>query len=177
MGIGGSDGFLQSRTIIRSTACEPRIDVKTDERIIVVRIAPCPDSGLLCIQAYTIRDLTIGAPARTYPIAFITDPFVVCATTATKPMKRLGLSLWPGPDAPDPRERKVPAHPWRCDPVGWHQRQHALVKEGWCWWYRKYAPGNTVPEGLEKKARENRKGLWTDPQLVSPWGWRKRKER
>ncbi len=21
---------------------------------------------------------------------------------------------------------------------------HALVKDGWCWWYRKYAPGNTV---------------------------------
>jgi micrococcal nuclease len=21
---------------------------------------------------------------------------------------------------------------------------HTLVKEGWCWWYRKYAPGDTV---------------------------------
>ena len=29
-----------------------------------------------------------------------------------------------------------------------------LVKEGWCWWYRKYAPGDTVLEGLEKEARE-----------------------
>jgi hypothetical protein len=29
---------------------------------------------------------------------------------------------------------------------------HTLVKEGWCWWYRKYAPGDTragrVREGL-----------------------------
>ena len=25
---------------------------------------------------------------------------------------------------------------------------HALVKEGWCWWYRKYAPGNIVLEKL-----------------------------
>ena len=23
-----------------------------------------------------------------------------------------------------------------------------LVKQGWCWWYRKYAPGDTVLEGL-----------------------------
>ena len=51
---------------------------------------------------------------------------------------------------------------------------HVLVKEGWCWWYRKYAPGNTVLEGLEKDAREAKKGLWADPQPVPPWEWRKR---
>jgi micrococcal nuclease len=34
-----------------------------------------------------------------------------------------------------------------------------LVKQGWCWWYRKYASGDTVLEGLEKDAREARKGL------------------
>ena len=51
-----------------------------------------------------------------------------------------------------------------------------LVKQGWCWWYRKYAPGDTVLEGLEKDAREGRKGLWVDPQPVPPWEWRKRKE-
>ena len=50
-----------------------------------------------------------------------------------------------------------------------------LVKQGFCWWYRKYAPGDAVLEGLEKDAREGRKGLWADPQPVPPWGWRKRK--
>jgi endonuclease YncB( thermonuclease family) len=49
---------------------------------------------------------------------------------------------------------------------------HTLVKEGWCWWYRKYAPGDTVLEGLETEAREARKGLWADPQPVPPWEWR-----
>ena len=44
-----------------------------------------------------------------------------------------------------------------------------LVKEGWCWWYRKYAPGDTVLERLEAAAREARKGLWADPQPVPPW--------
>ncbi len=52
---------------------------------------------------------------------------------------------------------------------------HTLVKDGWCWWYRKYAPGNTVLEGLENEAREARKGLWADPQPVPPWEWRKQR--
>ncbi len=51
---------------------------------------------------------------------------------------------------------------------------HTLVKDGWCWWYRKYAPGDTVLEGLEKDAREAKKGLWADPHPVPPWEWRKR---
>ena len=52
---------------------------------------------------------------------------------------------------------------------------HTLVKDGWCWWYRKYAPGDTVLEGLERDAREARKGLWADRQPVPPWEWRKTK--
>ena len=32
-----------------------------------------------------------------------------------------------------------------------------LVKQGWCWWYRKYASGDTVLERLENEAREGRK--------------------
>lgn len=28
-----------------------------------------------------------------------------------------------------------------------------------CWWYRKYAPGNTVLEQLEREARVGRRGL------------------
>ena len=51
-----------------------------------------------------------------------------------------------------------------------------LVKQGWCWWYRKYAPRDTVLEGLEHEARAGRKGLWADPQPVPPWEWRMRKE-
>ena len=50
-----------------------------------------------------------------------------------------------------------------------------LVKEGMCWWHRKYAPRDTVLEGLEKAAREAKKGLWTDPAPIPPWVYRKAK--
>ncbi len=52
-----------------------------------------------------------------------------------------------------------------------------LVRQGACWWFRKYAPGDRVLEGLEAKARAARKGLWADPQPVPPWEWRKKKDR
>ena len=52
---------------------------------------------------------------------------------------------------------------------------HELVKGGWCWWFRKYAPEDTVLEGLEQKAREAKQGLWADPAPVPPWEWRKRR--
>ncbi len=44
---------------------------------------------------------------------------------------------------------------------------------GWCWWYRKYAPGDAVLEELEKAAREEWKGLWADPVPIPPWVYRK----
>jgi len=34
---------------------------------------------------------------------------------------------------------------------------HELVKDGSCWWYRKYAPGNVELEKLEKEARSAKK--------------------
>ena len=49
---------------------------------------------------------------------------------------------------------------------------HTLVKEGWCWWYRNYAPGDTVLEGLEKEAQEAKRGLWVDPAPIPPWVYR-----
>jgi len=53
----------------------------------------------------------------------------------------------------------------RTEAVGQGRIQGSLRKpvvQGWGWWYRKYAPGDTVPEGLEKEAREAKKGLRAD---------------
>jgi endonuclease YncB( thermonuclease family) len=50
---------------------------------------------------------------------------------------------------------------------------HTLIKNGWCWWYRKYAPRNRELERLEKHAREAKTGLWVAPTQVPPWEWAK----
>jgi micrococcal nuclease len=59
---------------------------------------------------------------------------------------------------------------------GTHVNQ-TLVKEGWCWRDRKYAPEDRVLERLENEARARQKGLWADPRPVPPWEWRKPKSR
>jgi len=50
---------------------------------------------------------------------------------------------------------------------------HALVKDGRCWWSRKSAPGDAELERLELEAREAKKGLWEDPEPIPPWEFRK----
>ncbi len=62
-----------------------------------------------------------------------------------------------------------------------HQGQDinlAMVRAGLAWRYRKYAreqnAGDRVLyEAAEKDARDNRRGLWVDPQPVAPWDWRR----
>jgi endonuclease YncB( thermonuclease family) len=48
-----------------------------------------------------------------------------------------------------------------------------LVKEGWCWWFRKFVPKDQALKELEQEAKEAKKGLWTDPNPVSPWLYRR----
>ena len=45
----------------------------------------------------------------------------------------------------------------------------ALVKDSWCWWYRKYAPGDTIFKWQAREAREEKKGLWVDSSPIPPW--------
>ncbi len=49
-----------------------------------------------------------------------------------------------------------------------------LVREGFCWWYRKYAVGDTTLERFETEAKAAGRGLWAEPNPVSPWEWRHR---
>jgi len=55
----------------------------------------------------------------------------------------------------------------------------ALVRQGMCWWYRKYASEQSAVdrhlyESAEAKAKEERTGLWSDLDPVPPWEWRRR---
>lgn len=48
-----------------------------------------------------------------------------------------------------------------------------MVKEGWAWRY-KFSTDRKLAS-YEKEARSAGKGLWAEPNPVSPWEWRDRK--
>ena len=56
---------------------------------------------------------------------------------------------------------------------------HAQITVGLAWWYRKYA-GEQAPEDRgayefsEQEARAKQVGLWSHPDPVPPWEWRRR---
>ena len=55
----------------------------------------------------------------------------------------------------------------------------ALVRDGMCWWYRKYADEQSAVdrvlyEDAEDGARRERRGLWSVVAPVPPWEWRRR---
>jgi endonuclease YncB( thermonuclease family) len=56
------------------------------------------------------------------------------------------------------------------------------VETGMAWWYRKYAreqPGDAAAtyEHAEAQAQSRRTGLWSEPNPVPPWDWRKARRR
>ena len=52
---------------------------------------------------------------------------------------------------------------------------HEIVRAGLAWWYKQYAPVDETIEGLEKEAKEAKRGLWADKNPIPPWDWRKGK--
>ena len=48
-----------------------------------------------------------------------------------------------------------------------------LIRAGLAWWYRRYAPHESELAQLEAVARENRIGLWSQPNPTPPWEFRR----
>lgn len=48
-----------------------------------------------------------------------------------------------------------------------------LVKAGYAWWYRQYAPDDYELASLEREARRKNLGLWSAPTSVPPWEFRR----
>lgn len=51
-----------------------------------------------------------------------------------------------------------------------------MVREGYAWWYKDYAKNDLKYMNNEKKAREEKKGLWSKKNPVPPWDYRKIKK-
>jgi endonuclease YncB( thermonuclease family) len=49
-----------------------------------------------------------------------------------------------------------------------------MVRDGWAWWYRHYAPKSKALEQAEADARKEQRGLWHDKRPEPPWEYRKK---
>jgi len=51
---------------------------------------------------------------------------------------------------------------------------HELVRTGLAWWYKKYAPRDTLLKTLQAEAQQKKAGLWQDASPIPPWEFRHR---
>jgi endonuclease YncB( thermonuclease family) len=48
-----------------------------------------------------------------------------------------------------------------------------MVKSGYAWWYKRYAPLSDELREAEQRARAEGLGLWAEPDPIPPWEWRR----
>lgn len=57
--------------------------------------------------------------------------------------------------------------------VGSKSANVQLVETGMAWWYYRYADNDKALQRAEQKARDRRLGLWSKPNPVAPWEFRR----
>lgn len=50
-----------------------------------------------------------------------------------------------------------------------------MVRDGWAWWYRQFAPREWRLKAAEREARQQGRGIWAAPGNIPPWAWRRGK--
>jgi endonuclease YncB( thermonuclease family) len=142
--------------------------------------------------------LAFPACAADYParVIGIADGDTVTVLTADKTQHR--IRLW-GIDAPETGQdfgsrakqaaselafgKQVTVRPRDTDRYGrtvaeviladGRSMNREMVRQGMAWWFRRYAPRDAELARLEDQAKAARVGLWSQPNPVPPWEWRR----
>ena len=113
------------------------------------------------------RDQPYGSASRDYLAAMVAGQQVEVRSVKVDRYGRLIGNVW--------------VRPRDCNDCGRTLfTNHAMVLGGMAWWYRYYADDQSAEdrgrfESAEKEARARGWGLWTAPDPVPPWVWRRRK--
>lgn len=51
-----------------------------------------------------------------------------------------------------------------------------MIKAGYAWWYKDYAPKAKKIEKAQQNAKLNKRGLWVEPNPIEPQIWRKKQK-
>lgn len=48
-----------------------------------------------------------------------------------------------------------------------------MVRRGFVWWYRDFAKRDKTLKSAESEAMAAKRGLWSEPNPIAPWQWRR----
>lgn len=51
-----------------------------------------------------------------------------------------------------------------------------MMRAGYAWWYRMYAPKNQSLSKFQEEAQLRKVGIWKDDKAIPPWRWRQIKK-
>lgn len=61
--------------------------------------------------------------------------------------------------------------------VGETNLNKELLRNGYAWWYRHYAPTEAEFALLERQAQWSKRGIWSEKKPEPPWSWRRENPR
>jgi micrococcal nuclease len=57
--------------------------------------------------------------------------------------------------------------------VGGDTINYKMVDDGYAWWYEYYCPDNSTLKKYHNSAKKRKAGLWSQPNPINPYQWRK----
>ena len=132
--------------------------------VLVLAVVGVSDGDTLTVKdgdvRTVLRSAEIDAPERTQPYSQVSRRNLEALCGHAKQVEVTPIDL--------DRYGRTVAHV-RCDGVHVNWRQ---VEDGLAWCFTKYLKQPEVCLPLERAAKENKKGLWRDPNPQSPWEFR-----